>query len=539
MELFLQKNRLKAELILGDTVSYLVKKYKQVNEVFTYATSFGQVVLVLYNINNILLYYLQDSINETNINTAQRAVSVQGIASLNGHSAMRGKSAVGEIMISLKSGVNVSSFMGNYVFIPNFIRIQCLNNGFTYLLNLSSDDVVFDLTKKSNLYVRIIEGKLDVAKFTGTGADLQTYNVPALPGQMIEDDFVEVYCNGSKYEKYVHLYDIPYKKRGCLVRTGLNSGVDVIFYTDFYTTIPKLGEEIQVHYLLTNGASGNVYDSLIVYKFLDTGFDNNGAEVNLEELFDITPISNPDFGADAEGIELTRLLAPNISRNFIMHDERSIRYFLERMNYFSTIKIFKNKDNIDAYTYDLLLLPKIDNRLVASEDYFSAPLDKFFMSTEEKVRLLSMINESGAKSTNISLNMFTPTVRKACLHIFVDAFKRYGSVMTDEGRLIKDIRSKLSSYLLSNKRSNKIAHSDIVKLVDDIPAIDTVKAVFSPENPAYLDSLGNFSVADREVAMIRGGWKDANGVVYADEFNPPNGANGSVNIIITYVEDYS
>ncbi len=69
---FLKANRIKADQLLEDTQQYLVRVYKQKFEIFSYSTSFGQILLVTKNLFSLVLVYLQDIAIQNNIHTANR-----------------------------------------------------------------------------------------------------------------------------------------------------------------------------------------------------------------------------------------------------------------------------------------------------------------------------------------------------------------------------------------------------------------------------------------------------------------------------------
>ena len=347
---FLRAAQFRANDMIKQTYVYLQQTYKINSKMFSYATSYGQIMLVVHNISNVLLLYLSDSLNQVNMQTANRDLTIMGLSRIAGHDPLRGNSAQGEIALNLKA--DASKFVvGNFVYIPNFSRVQCINNGLTYLLNLGGDDITININNSDQTNIKIIEGQLDFQTFTGTGEDNQTFEVNAYAGRFIDDKLVLVSSNGQKYNIYDSLYEIPFNDRGCLVKTGITSGVDILFGNKITTKVPLLGEEIRADYLLTNGALGNIYDKTnIQFKFADTGFDVNGNNVDLNQIFNISCSIAPDFGANAEDPALTKILAPNVSRNFIIHDDKSIKYFLGRMNYFSTIKQ-TTKTFIILYSY--------------------------------------------------------------------------------------------------------------------------------------------------------------------------------------------
>ena len=122
------------------------------------------------------------------------------------------------------------------------------------------------------------------------------------------------------------------------------------------------------------------------------------------------------------------------------------------------------------------------------------------------------------------------------MYVFLEVHKTLNHKSINEDGVRAKVRTSLNQYFLNNDRVNKIPHSDIIALLDDMPEIDTVKVVFIGEDGTdSIDDMGNISVADTEVAVIRGGWTDDNGVHYADEYDPVGDTLGSVNVSIDMV----
>lgn len=538
---YTNKARIKAQLLFEDTVTFMVRTYKQSLRVFSYASSYGQITLVLHNLFQEAVYYIQDSVSQLNFRRATRPHMVAGMAGLQGHNASRGKSARGEIIVRTKADVDLSEITGNVIYVPNYSRVKCSSdgssNGLFYMLDLGQRDVMIDINSTTSSRMKIIQGKLDYQIKTGTGQNNQTFEAQVLPNVQIEDETVDVTVNGKLYNKVDSLLDIIYKEPACMVRTGITSGIDIIFGNSINAEIPQLGAEIRVDYIVTDGAAGNIFEKdHAALEFDDIGFDSVGKEIELKDIFDISMELNPDLGADAEDMELTKILAPNISRNFIIHDAKSIKYFLDRMNYFSVVKITKNMiENIN--TYKALLLPRLIDRLNSGEDYFSTDIDKFLLTDLEKTRILNAIHESGRKSANITIDFISPILKKFVAIIYIEAFKEYQGYAVREDMVELKVRNVLSEYLIANKRVNKIPHSDIVKKIDEIDEVDTVKLVFISPDGTGFDSLGNISIEENDYAVLRGGWNDKDGVTYEDSFNPKNGKMGSVNLRITMVDE--
>ena len=100
---FLNKTRIVAEQIYNDTRTYISRVYKRSNTLFTNASPFAQILKVLTELSELLLFYIEDSTVEQNIHTAQQPESIYGLSRLAGHDPTRGFAATGEISIRLNS----------------------------------------------------------------------------------------------------------------------------------------------------------------------------------------------------------------------------------------------------------------------------------------------------------------------------------------------------------------------------------------------------------------------------------------------------
>lgn len=543
-----QVTRIQAGNMLNDMITLLAKYYGQSKDVFSYASSWGQLALVSNNHFQLVIHYFQDSVTEANPLQAKRNNSIYGNAALIGHSATRNRCAVGEISLRYKGDPKQTK--GDKVYLPNLSRISCLDNSLTYSIDLSDDDIIISLNSQNNVNIRINEGIWDFQTFTGTGEDLQSFEVNAAAGQMFDNDNFIVTVNGIEVVVYDSLEDIPFGVLGCVVTTGVYSGIDVLFGNALVHTVPQIGEQIRVDYLVTNGLVGNILGTTATFKFIDTGFDVSGATVDINDLFTVAVTILPQLGANAEPPALTQRIMSMKSQYTILHDSISIAYWFERLNVFSVVKVYRddqlNKIDAQVNQYTAFLVPDLKDRISGSQNYFTTPLSTFLLTTSEKNRLLNAIEESGRRSTSISINIVDPVIRKYVCNIFIEAFQVMNGIATDFQQLKQDIENQLNQYLLNSTRINKIPNSDIVGSIKQIPAIDTIKVIFVAQDNAAaggnnnygIDNLGNISAANNELVVIRGGWTDANKIVYQDAFNIENDVPCSVNIIITQLPPF-
>ena len=109
--------RIRLSELYQDSINFVKTSYNNVGQYFSMASPMGQLLQVILNIGRMVLYYVEDSITELNINTASRANSVKGLASLTGHNPSRGQAARGTLRLTYngeKLDIN-----GNTAVIPN------------------------------------------------------------------------------------------------------------------------------------------------------------------------------------------------------------------------------------------------------------------------------------------------------------------------------------------------------------------------------------------------------------------------------------
>lgn len=532
----------KQEIGFRDMMGSLIKKtselFNQTVEMFSPASAYGQIVTVLQNVYRLVLFFIQDSITELNLVTAKRDASIQGMAALTGHNIQRGRSAIGELNVTYSPN-NSTALPGSFVYLVHGTKLTNKINSLTYCVILPDDDVKLQLTEGVVNKINIAEGKLETQTFQGTGENLQTLQVNVSPGQQIDERHVIVEVNGERIShSYESFYDLPYGE-GCIVKSGIQSGVDIVFGTDAVGFVPDDGAIIQIEYLVTNGYAGNDPSTSSVYTFDDTGIDILGNDVDLNDYFTISVSMPPAFGANAEPIELTRLLLNKNSRNHVLNSPQDYAYTFKKMNLFSIVdcSLSEDADNI----INIFLVPDISKRISGEEDYFSMDISKFSLTSTEITRLYDSIEKSGRKIIGTDITIEAPTIRYFIMNIFVDVFETHKGL---EDIIYRDIRSVLSDHFINLDRKNIIPESDIIRLIEDVDGIDSVKVSFlsrydeeklvldSTHQSVYINDTGSIVVSSLEYPVIRGGWTDHQSVYYDDDFNTGADKPSSVNIYI-------
>ena len=309
-------NRLRYEQLWADAVDWVKQTYNTVNEQFTMASPFAQLLSVILHLGRMIFYYIEDSITGLNIKTAYRPDQIRGLARLAGHNAGRAISARGSVKILYQDNGN-QELNGQVCYIPNKTKILCAVNGATYTILFGADTAQITMTAGNFISATIIQGKMKYQQATATGEPLQSFNFAERNYADIDEYFINVYVNGKLWEKVDSLLDLGYRQEGCIVKTGINGGLDVIFGNGRMGKIPAAGSTIFIEYVTTDGITGNLPKDIVnqedFFQFSDNGYLTDGTEISLNDNFKIYCDTDVIFGSDAEDINLTQFIAPHAS----------------------------------------------------------------------------------------------------------------------------------------------------------------------------------------------------------------------------------
>lgn len=531
--------------LYNDALNFMKGSYESVGQYFTMASPTGQLLQVILNMGRMILYYIEDSITELNIRIATRPNNIRGLASLTGHNPSRGQAARGTIRLNYNG--NKLDIYGNTIIIPNFSRVKSTLNGLTYTMILPSEEIRLDLTSINNyLDVNVVQGIIEYQQATGSGDALQSYNFQARKGTYIDNYFINVYVDGKKWRTSESILDMTYKDEAVMIKTGQTGGLDIFFGNEYNGKIPPLGSTILIEYLTTDGEAGNLNTQISQknenWKFVTKGFSLAGEEVSLDKIIKVSIQKDILFGSPEEPLYLTRLLAPHVSRSFVLANADSYIYFLRRLNLFTIIDAipgfatFEDKYAIDKYniaktnyenvseeyrklistvgaeseksiqkkeeldrtqgqlyywqeqldlqkqddnTVYLFLIPDVNKRIPSNQNYYTCSINSFILSQSEKTAILDLIEESGQR---------VMTVDNAIMNLKYPRFVLNTSLIIYEGYDINNIResiiSKTSEYFLKNTRRDRLPASDIVRIIENIDGVDSVSVWFdaSKEN---------------------------------------------------------
>jgi hypothetical protein len=533
----LNKLSIYIEDILSQTINYLSSKFNQSKAVFTAASPFGQILLVVQNLTQLIFYYIEDAITELNINEATRLTSIYSLAGLSGHNPSRAVSSIGEISLTTNSDAIESPY--EFAIIPNLSRIRCLNNGLTYILDLSQDEIRFSFDGKDNgLNLQIRQGIVETQTVVAKGIPTDSFSIASSQNYYVDNFTVNVYVNGEKWNKYESILDMPRNEKAFMVKTGITSGIDIYFGNGNFGKIPTKGSEIVVEYLVTEGKNGNIRTddpSQIQFEFIDTGFSILGEEINLNDWVNIKVTHTPFFGTNPEDANLTKLIAPRMSKSFALVNEDHYEIVLRKLKLFSVINVFLDPD--DSRVFNLFLIPDIRQTFNTGQDYFNADLARFILTDYQKNELLRYIEKSGSKMTSTDARIIDPVPSNYVINTSIIVFD---DVSTD---IIKrDILNNLGTFFIQNTRRNRIPKSDLIKIIEEVNGVDSVSVHIVSKNNELaktsnpnssdvgLDEFNDIITQNNELAIIKGGFSDRYGNVYSEGLSVES--LGSVNIQI-------
>lgn len=551
-----KKTRLKFDELYQDSITYLKKVYNDAGEYFSNASPFGQLLRVTLNLGRLIFSYIEDSITELNIKTASRKQSIDGIALLTGHNPSRGLAARG----SVKLTYNNSGEYDNYIItIPNYTIMTNTGNGLKYMIVLPSEYMKMRLSSNSSYTnIAIVQGELKYQQATGNGEKMQSYNFGTNHNNAgyIDNYFVNVYVNGERWKSVESILDMSFNEKACIIRTGQAGGLDVFFGTGTNGAIPPMGSTILIEYLVCQGADGNLAanDNILNnWSFSGNGRLDNGEEIDLNSVINISCDSDILFGTEGESTRMTRLLAPHASRSFVLANKTNYEYFLRKLNMFSVIDVIQGfntyndimserlyKDAVNKYAdakhdYDaqvaytgknseaaknkldivetlkikmnaaeinyensklddntiyLFLVPNSSLRINDSDNYFTCDENAFTLTNDEKLGILNLIKTSGQQILTMDNVIIDPVKPRFAINCFIQIWENY-----DFDEIKAKIISSVSDYLLNNTRRDRIPVSDLISVVEAVDGVDSVTIMFDADkNNSKIYGENNYGI---------------------------------------------
>jgi hypothetical protein len=519
--------------------SFLQQEYSKSGILFSNASPFGQILSVVENLYQMSFLYLKNSIVQYDLSDPSSLNSrvIRNAAIFAGHIPGRSISATGTLQITVKTDSDLQRDLpGGRITLSNRSPIKNKTNGLEYSLNLGTDRISYIITKNTKFFVPIIQGKWERKFFTGTGQPNQTYQV-SVRGQLkeIENFNYEIIVNGEYWIVKKHIYDMIPDEKACVVRTGFDNGIDIIFGNGGFGMVPPIASPIEVNYLVSDGAQGSIFRRTINdWTFIEPPTDSRGNSVEIGNLFDISIYTDINFGADSETPQFTKNLLPISTNNFVLALPEQYAYQIKRLGVFSHVNAY------ELYgTIYIVATPNIQLFKNQNSNYFTIDIRAFELDSYEKSKVDLYLRTAGNIFLSKRYQIDSPILSYYVMNVYIIT---YSDAVDDN--VNSQIYDTVSNYFLSFNRLDRIPKSDIISKLSSINEINSVDVTFvSRKNETYhienppdntttlgLDPiLGDIVFEPSEIPIVRGGWYDRNGIFYTDDFESKG--MKSINII--------
>lgn len=529
---------------------FLRLEYFKANILYSPASPYGQILMVIENLYSLSMVYLKNTIKQfdlSDINATNDRV-IKNAAIFAGHNPTRSISATGTLKFTIKTAVDIQAEIpGGRITLNDRQGLKNKTNGLLYALNLGAEKQTYIITNNSQFFISIIQGAWESKYFTGTGNPNQTFQIVLRGTRNIENFNYEVLVNGEYWTIKKHIYELLPDETACVIRTSYDGGIDILFGNSGFGMMPPIGAVIEVNYIITDGANGSIFRrTLNDWTFVDPALDGFGNSIDLANLFDVSIYTDINFGADGETTAFTKSLLPIVSNNFVLGLPEQYAYQIKKLGVFSHVNAYERYGTIYIVATPNIKLFKNQNA-----DYFSISVRAFELDNYEKSKIDQYLRASGNIMLTRRYQITSPTLSFYVMNIFIIT---YSDAVDDS--VNSQIRDKVSEYFLNFSRLNRVPKSDLVAQLSTISEIHSVDISFlckknedyhrlelqrqentqnrfaalssvrlRKSNPNYnpdetlgLDPvLGDIIFEPSEIPVIRGGWYDRNTIYYSDD----------------------
>lgn len=543
---------------------YLKKEHNKGNILFSPASPYGQILSVMENLHQLSFLYLKNTVNQFDLgdNNSLNERIIRNAAIFAGHNPGRAISATGTLKLSLKTNIDLEKEVpGGKITIFNRSKIKNITNSLNYIINVGTEKVSHKITPNYQFFLPIIQGEWVTNTRTGDGTQLQTFNLTESLSKDVENFNVEVLVNNEYWSVKKHIWEMLPEEKACVVRSGFNGGVDVIFGNEGFGMIPEIGSIISINYIKTDGMNGNIYRrTRNDWKFVDDSFDGNGDTIDLTKIFDIDIYTDINFGANKEDLMFTKNILPISSNNFVLGLPQQYAYEIKKLGVFSHVNAYEKSGTIF-----IVATPNIKLFKSSDSDYFTVNINAFSLDRYEISKIDKYLKTSGNLQLTKKYRIKSPDLSYYIINIYVISY----SDATDES-VNSQIINAISDYFLNLTRIDRIPKLDIIRILSSITDIHSVDIQFiSKKNEDYHRSaiidaenklnvyntsyqsdisisdinidynsnkiigldpiLGDILFEPNEIPIIRGGWITREGIYYSDDID--GSGLKSVNII--------
>lgn len=397
--------------------------------------AFSQTISVVKEISTLIFYYIQKSLRESNVFTAQKEISVRNLAEISGHNVTRAISARGSVLVELMP--QFSAEYGSQVKLKKYGKIST-NIGQQFLMNFDKDEVIYDTS--NNWIIPVIEGKLESQSFIANGEELFRIHLDDL--NIIENYEVKIFVNNILWNRASGLFDMGIAEESYIIKTGYLNQVDVYFGTGINGKVPSAGDSIRIDYLVTSGWAGNITDfEEIEFSIIDGVMDLRNEQIEVNELVKVSKLNGFDLGNAGEDIDTTRLNVGFSSRNLVLASSQNFESYLSRLP-ISRVNVWSDFDNTSIKK--LMILPRIRERVRSYKDYLGISESDFLINDAMKESITELIDNSRRTYVTNELVFIDPMIRKYAILVYIES----DTDIIDESKLSMDVSNSITNHFM-------------------------------------------------------------------------------------------
>ena len=542
--------------VKAEIQTYLQNTYNKAGVLFTSASPYGQILSVIENLFQLSTLYLKNVIKNVSLldSTSINVRMIKNSAVLAGHLPTRAISATGTLKLSLNSTTVIQNdISGGKITLYNKQTLKNKTNSLYYSINLGVDKQLYNINNSSIIFANIIQGRWNKTTFTGDGSISQSFTITLRGSQEVENFNYEVFINGTLWETKTSITDLLPNENSCVLRSGIDGGIDILFGNGDFGGIPPLASTIEIYYITSDGQNGNIFRRTSNdWIFVDSATDGLGNSIDLTKYFNTDIYTDINFGANSENILFTKSIIPVSSNNFVVGTVQQFAYQIKKLGVFSHVNAYLK----NGVVY-VIAVPNISLFNNANGNYFNISLSAFTLDNYEKSKIIKYLQSGGNILLSQKIVIDTPVLSLYIINVFIITYT--DSVIDNVN---SEIINALSTYFL-NLSSNsaitgRIPISSIISILSNIGDINSVNVSFvskknedyhnaaiiadqnrrnqyadptllnisrpsltyNPNSTLGLDnSLGDILFDSNEVPVIRGGWFDRNSNYYTDDIN--------------------
>ena len=482
----LSQSQLNVQQLYGQILSILNEKLP--NRVLSGANIFNMTVDIAHDLTMLTLMHIEDALVEQNILTAQKDLSVRGLATLTGHQATRPVASSG--ILNLK--ILPSAFMKSRMFTFDNVKFKNELNGLEYV-----NDGVFSVNREGDYVVKVKQIQWNEMEVVAEG-NLSLFTVHVDDTEMITQDDIKVFVNGIQWTKFDSMYDSKSSDNAYYVKNGVDNQVDIIFGDGIHGKKLREGDIITCKYATTSGEFGNIINSMN-FKIVSGVSDIQGDDVNLDDDIEYSILSGFQLGSNGENINVTKMIAGYSSRANVFTKTENLLAYLYRLSIVSYANVWTE---LDTNIYNVLLLPNL--QINSYREYLTTENLQF--TNIQKSALKEYIEQSGKQQTSTEIKWVDPQFKKYVIFVYIDTADSIFDAMSIKNAVETEISKIFIEKTFSKEGTQLIKREDITLALSNIDIIKQFTFdIFSEDN---------------EVAKING-WYNASVEVF-------NGATKSI-----------